>query len=382
MNQSERIKYLTDLQGSEQEKIGKYRLLFKGKHQDFPIYRVKIDSVLYRLKNGRTVAKQEEYIIKHSKDKDFFEREESVEAQKAQDNILSEMIKEAGLERNLKESKLQKEPIIISYKGIVINGNRRVCAIKKSSVTFRQYVDCIILPRATTEEEINDLENSLQITKDNKAPYDWISEAKRISTYVHRKNTFKNIAEKLEKEEEEVKRVYQMYLHAEKYLQFIKKEKQWSFAIKQVQMFKDLVNNLNSKKNKIEIKDKDFFKSVIFHNIHASASGRGRKYEKIREIRNLLPKIKKSIDNLDLENYSEQNSEKIISVVYRIVEEEEEEKKDMGSLQYLEEALSKIQKSKEKINHKVCREELDSRLSKIERLIIKFRKYLDQQAIK
>src|SRR5690242_6604621 len=72
---------------------GQHEIEFpKGKIQPLNVYLVPISLPVYRLENGRTLASQQEYIVKHGKPDDFFTKDvESLEALQAQDQLLRGM---------------------------------------------------------------------------------------------------------------------------------------------------------------------------------------------------------------------------------------------------------------------------------------------------
>lgn len=108
----------------------------------------------------------------------FFERDlESIEALEIQHDLLKQMLKK-NPNADLREffvDNIQEEPLILSHLGFVINGNRRLCAMrevreKKHKDSNRelydrfQYIDVIILPPCD-EKDIDELEAQLQIKK-------------------------------------------------------------------------------------------------------------------------------------------------------------------------------------------------------------------------
>ena len=70
ISKEKRITHLKDIQLQDNKKES-YRLSFRGEHINLPIYKVSRDFPLYRLKNGRTLAKQEEYVKRRNKQSDF-----------------------------------------------------------------------------------------------------------------------------------------------------------------------------------------------------------------------------------------------------------------------------------------------------------------------
>lgn len=158
---------------------------FQGKSQYFKIYTVSIDLPKYRLANGRTYAAQAEYLAGNPNvEKEIFEKDlESDEAQKIQHQLLKDMLgkNEKDLIYFFKDNE-QTEALILTYDGFVINGNRRLCAMRELyAIDKKQYqrfehINIVILPPAT-EKDIDELEAVLQIAPDIKEEYTWYARA-------------------------------------------------------------------------------------------------------------------------------------------------------------------------------------------------------------
>ncbi len=149
---------------------------WRGKVLSLPEIRVDSDYLLYRLNNSRTFRQQLRYLRNHPElPKNFFTNDpEATEAQKAQEEILLQMIDESGqdFEYDLDE-KGQEDPAIISYDGFIINGNRRVAALRKNN---KKYIRCVMLPQDSNSKDFYEIEQRLQISRDFKEPYHWINE--------------------------------------------------------------------------------------------------------------------------------------------------------------------------------------------------------------
>jgi hypothetical protein len=158
--------------------ISHQTLQFQGRVQDIPVYLVPIALPCYRLANGRTRAVQAEYRIQHSLAKDFFDDPDSTAALSAQDELLSRMVDDKGLMDVLRTNQ-QTEALVLDNRGYVVNGNRRLCAMRTllavDAIYYEHFqnVRVVILP-ACTEEQIRELEAQLQIKPDTKAEYTWI----------------------------------------------------------------------------------------------------------------------------------------------------------------------------------------------------------------
>src|SRR5437660_6061985 len=86
------LKALTDPVGNQELEFP------KGSLRNFSVFLVPLDLPVYRLDNGRTMMDQQEYLAKNNKPTDFFSKDpDSLEALQAQDDLLREMVAEAGL---------------------------------------------------------------------------------------------------------------------------------------------------------------------------------------------------------------------------------------------------------------------------------------------
>jgi hypothetical protein len=181
---------------SREERIENIRKVFETANKDeslksfYPIknwrgktlYRkiVQIDSeyLMFRIENSRTEIQQLTHIRKNSLPKDFFSDPESPMVQHAQEDILTEMLRNKGkdLLDDLKTRK-QEDACIITFDGYIVNGNRRTAGLK---FLGDRYIDCVVLPEDATPKDIYMLEQQLQIAQDFREEYHWINELRNI----------------------------------------------------------------------------------------------------------------------------------------------------------------------------------------------------------
>lgn len=151
-----------------------YTVFFHGENRHLPVINVQTSMLLYRLANHRTSTSQLRYLETNagSVPDDLFADEESELAQRAQETILLDFVDKNGLREDLLKRK-QAEPLILTSKGVVVNGNRRLAVFRTNGVS---YADCIVLPEPALPDEIYKLEMELQVRQDFKAGYDWVNE--------------------------------------------------------------------------------------------------------------------------------------------------------------------------------------------------------------
>jgi hypothetical protein len=138
---------------------------------------VPLDFPLYNIGSGRTHRAQSEWIERHGKFADFFVDPEEADVQLAQHQILHEMIEQEGLAADL-ERRQQRNPIVLTFDGFVIDGNRRICALREQGDA--ENVSAVVLPQDATRPEIYETELELQMARETRARYNWIDQALHV----------------------------------------------------------------------------------------------------------------------------------------------------------------------------------------------------------
>lgn len=203
-----------------------HELKFQNKLQPFRIYRVRLELPKYRLENGRTSAAQQDWLSKNKKTEDFFDasRSENDEVQAVQHEILVGMAKSSDADKDLFKvfaKRNQELPLILDQKGFVINGNRRLATwreIHEADPARFTHVDVIILPPCDTRD-IDELEVHLQVERDIKQEYSWISLAYAIRHKIDtQKYSEDQVAEIFQMAPKEVRQRLDKLAMAEEYL--------------------------------------------------------------------------------------------------------------------------------------------------------------------
>ena len=140
-----------------------------------PVIKLDTDYLMFRIDNSRTLRQQLHYLHINGLPTNFFSDPESKEVQQAQEEILKELIHNSANGQNfINDLKTgQDEPAIITFEGYLVNGNRRVAALKELGT---QFINCVVLPEDTTKKDIYSLEHLLQISEDFKEEYHWLNE--------------------------------------------------------------------------------------------------------------------------------------------------------------------------------------------------------------
>ncbi len=386
-----------------------YDVRFQGKLQTFSIHNVPIELPKYRLNNGRTLAAQAQYLAKHPDlPHDFFKKDLELEAaQNAQHEILGKMLHEKNLLDFFRKNE-QEQPLILSHDGFVVNGNRRLCAMRallaEDRGEFKRFesLDIVILPPAT-EEEIDDLEAELQIHQDIKADYAWTA---RAFLYKWRKiehnYTDEDIARRYKLGKGEVREWIQMLEFADRYLESRDKPGQYEEVEADEYAFRQLCKN-RSKLFKTE-GQRNVFEQISYCLIDDPEGGRlyekipsaGKYFDKIvarlREELKLQPLAVKSADGDLLGGLpdevsdvlvaveDEKNSTKIREIVIDIVEgeiaREKEQKRTDFVLAQVRKASTALIEALNGITESTDKTGIANQLDSISKSVEQLRKWL------
>lgn len=239
---------------------------FRNTKYTLKVIRIGIALPVYRMENFRTFTDQKEFIVSNKKDKDFFVKGQETESvQQQQHELLAKLAKKGVSDSiipviDVLRKEKQREPLLISSSGVVVNGNRRLAAMRElyaedpSAYSEFSHVNCMVLPEDATADEIVDVEASLQAKPETKLDYDWIGDAQLINRLLNMGRTPAQVADKLNRGEREIKNSIQALAEAELYL------KDWAHAegeynkIKEdaEQLFKDLPKRLEGKDARLQ----------------------------------------------------------------------------------------------------------------------------------
>jgi hypothetical protein len=148
-----------------------------------PVVTVPTAYLVYRLDNQRTNVEQLDYLDTHPEvPRDIFLDQERAESQAHQERILCAMIDEKNLRADLIRHS-QQVPFVITYSGVVVNGNRRLAAMRTEGIEQAQ---CIVLPESATDEEIYLIEFDLQLRQDFTLDYPWINDLLAVEAGIRR----------------------------------------------------------------------------------------------------------------------------------------------------------------------------------------------------
>ena len=231
---------------------------FRGDKATLKVISVPVDLPVYRMDNCRTYSEQQDEIAKKPLDKNYFAKgQELSTAQTSQHEILVKLAKKDATSvspiMEVLETQGQRDPILITTTGVVVNGNRRLSAMRElyaddeSPNSAYAYVRCMVLPPDTTPDEIDDIEANEQARPETKLDYDWIGDAQLVRRQINKGRSPKMVATQLRRGEADIKNLLQSIEEADLYLnEWAKKPGQYSIVSGDgEQIFGDLPKRLS-----------------------------------------------------------------------------------------------------------------------------------------
>mgnify|MGYP001559848367 CR=1 FL=1 len=223
---------------------------FRGQRESFRKIRIRADFPLYRIQSGRTHKAQSEYLDQHPElPRDFFDDPEDPAVQNAQHELLLHVISQMKLDEDLDE-RGQQAPLILTCDGTVVDGNRRLAALREDR---QEYVMGVVLPEDATAAEIYETEVELQMQRETRAPYDWVDQALHIEFGIEQLGqTEATVAKRMRLSPEEVRVQIEKLKLVREYLEWIGEPRKYhkvpggaaGGAMEQV--FEDMRDRLNS----------------------------------------------------------------------------------------------------------------------------------------
>jgi hypothetical protein len=233
---------------------------FRNQLIKLPLIRLPQDYLIYRMENFRTYIDQHEYAVRERKPSDFFTTgQENETAQNLQHQFLAKLARQGRADSvtpviDVLRIEKQREPLIITHRGVVVNGNRRLAAIREllaeSPTEFSDlaYVDCLVLPADATASEIVDIEAALQAKPETRLDYDWIGDCQLIQRMLNLGRNVEQVAQRLNRKVIEVSNALSALMEADLYLkEWAHAEGEYRRVVDAEQLFKDLPGLLQNK---------------------------------------------------------------------------------------------------------------------------------------
>lgn len=164
-------------------------MVIRDKNSELPVIRMPLELPIYRMRNWRTDLEQLDHCRSKGLPENYFDdSDEDVEAQRIQHGILLRMSKDPGapIYQELERAKWQTESLLVTSTGVMVNGNRRLAAMRdlytSNPSLYASYsnVDLTVLPDWVTEKDIELLEDDLQLAPDTRQDYNWISRRRKL----------------------------------------------------------------------------------------------------------------------------------------------------------------------------------------------------------
>jgi hypothetical protein len=233
---------------------------FRNRRTSLKRIRIAEELLLYRMENFRTFTEQKSYLLREGKTADFFlSGQENESVQQIQHEILAQLSRKGRSDSivpviDVLRTEKQREPLLITYRGIVVNGNRRLAGMREliaedsaANQDFR-FVTCLVLPEDATPEDIIEIEASLQGRPETKLDYDWIGDSQLIKRLMEMGRTERDLADRLTRKPTEIKNSLAALTEANLYLKdWAKAEGDYTRVRDSEQFFKDIPSLLQGK---------------------------------------------------------------------------------------------------------------------------------------
>lgn len=263
-----------------------------GRPRSLPVISVRIEFPVYRLANGRTRSAQLEYLTLNPEvPRDLFTADnDSFDAQTAQHEILKQLVRDEDLLSSFQSGELEQvEPILCTNTGVVVNGNRRLCAWRllyysdKSKYKTFETIHIAVLPEMD-EKGILDLEKKLQILKTMRAEYRWHTKALMAEIDLQKGLRDTEVAKSFDMSKKKLLELIDARRIAKLYLEGIHHPDEWSRLDKSQYAFESIVTG---GKKVFDPNKKELFQKLAFDLISRSSESldatNDRLYNKIKE---------------------------------------------------------------------------------------------------
>lgn len=233
---------------------------YQNRAHDLPLIVLPINVPIYRMANYRTRTAQQAYIRREGKPAEFFRQgQENEAAQQIQHDLLvkfAEQGRKGSVTPIVDVLKVEKQraAILITSRGVVVNGNRRVAGMRslfdQESEQFREFshVKCLVLPPTVTEAEIVEIEIRLQMKQRTELDYDWINECIAVKELRDSGKTVRELMALMNKKKSEVEDAINALVEADLYLgDWLGRPGDYEAIEDAEQLFYDIGENLKSK---------------------------------------------------------------------------------------------------------------------------------------
>ncbi|HZS74075.1 MAG TPA: hypothetical protein VFA69_06180 [Candidatus Nitrosotalea sp.] len=264
--------------------------------KDFPVYRVPIEILSFNFDNGRTAS---EKFSRERKEGRVLDEDNPKDQDIVADILLhSVWFDKKDTEQLIRSLKIeQRDPAIVTFDGVVIDGNRRMACLveifKQTGDPIYKKINVCVLPKAEKKELIF-FENQLQLKNDYKVDYGPVNDRLRIRTMKEDLGfTTQEIIRSVEGrfDEADIDRMIEEMKLIDEYLESIGRPKDYASLgdeFNGVESFKGLLDSLKvptGTTSKAQEKvDKEIRKRIGFQLIHHPKTT----YRDLRKFRDVL----------------------------------------------------------------------------------------------
>jgi hypothetical protein len=244
---------------------------FRGGKEMLPVITLPVDYLIYRLENYRTGDKQLSLVATGKVEPGFFSpaHREDTAVQQKQHEILVEHARTGSGETikpiydELARVAEQTEDLIISADGVVVNGNRRLSAMREllrepDGERFRSFANvvCAVLPDSATAKEILQLEIGLQMQPETKLPYEWTALGRAVRDLREQGMNDDEIAEIMNRDKSDIVRAAKMIDAADIYLtDWLEKPNDFDELEETEQAFKQIATRNIGKTDNVSVRE-------------------------------------------------------------------------------------------------------------------------------
>jgi hypothetical protein len=163
---------------------------YRGKRELLPVINLRTDQVILNHRNNRLTAQ----LLDLPEGQELIENPHSVKTQEKLAELLASTEKFKDLKLEL-EHDGQKEPGLITRSGLLVNGNTRAAALLQlSHLNKAKGIDVAVLPAGVVEDDIIELEMSLQMKRQTHQDYSFTNELLFMRKYLDRGKAEKELA--------------------------------------------------------------------------------------------------------------------------------------------------------------------------------------------
>jgi hypothetical protein len=256
---------------------------------------IPIELPIYRVANMRTSVRQAAYVAQRGLPSAYFATgQEDPSVQQAQHQILAELSKDAkaNIYAKLEETAEQQEALIVTADGVVLNGNRRLSAMRElydsdpGRYSRYSHVEVAVLPAHATEDDLTAIETRLQIAPDLKLQYGWVEKAIGLRRQLEELQwPLTKAAESWDESEGELKALLVMLQVADDYLtRYLGRAGAYNEVAAHEQAFRTFVDRQRSRQATADPSRLEAERFALFAVLANQARTSGRTYDYARQI--------------------------------------------------------------------------------------------------